>query len=305
MPPHGGGMEIKMQFKELTLNDKAAVCDILKRDSQYGADYLFGSMFLWQKAYGVKYAFEGGCLISRHKRGNGLSMHYPYGEPGSRAALAKRIIAENDGVMKFYGVSDETLDEIKREFSDYSVEAVEDRDSFYYIYLSERLASLSGKKLHSKRNHISAFKKSGEWSYERITAENRADCLNMYYKWIESNGGGSGLFDENYVIELAFRHYDELGLEGGLLRLNGEIVAFSVGEPINSEIYDVHFEKAYPDVRGAYPMINQQFVLDRCMNYKYVNREEDTGDEGLRKSKLSYYPDILYKQYSVTVSENS
>ena len=78
----------------------------------------------------------------------------------------------------------------------------------------------------------------------------------------------------------------ELGLVGGVLRRDGQIVAFSIGERLNSETFVVHFEKAYPDLQGAYPMINQQFVLHECEGYAYVNREEDTGDPGLRKAKL-------------------
>ena len=64
----------------------------------------------------------------------------------------------------------------------------------------------------------------------------------------------------------------------------------------------MHFEKAYPDLQGAYPMINQQFVLHECEGYAYVNREEDTGDPGLRKAKLSYYPDILLPKYELEES---
>ena len=95
------------------------------------------------------------------------------------------------------------------------------------------------------------------------------------------------------VLHEAFDHMQELGLVGGVLRRDGQIVAFSIGERLNSETFVVHFEKAYPDLQGAYPMINQQFVLHECEGYAYVNREEDTGDPGLRKAKLSYYPDIL------------
>ena len=104
------------------------------------------------------------------------------------------------------------------------------------------------------------------------------------------------------VLHEAFDHMQELGLVGGVLRRDGQIVAFSIGERLNSETFVVHFEKAYPDLQGAYPMINQQFVLHECEGYAYVNREEDTGDPGLRKAKLSYYPDILLPKYELEES---
>ena len=89
------------------------------------------------------------------------------------------------------------------------------------------------------------------------------------------------------------RLFKELHLTGGVLRIDGEVVAFTIGEPICEDTYVVHIEKAYADVQGAYTMINQQFVEHECMNYKYVNREDDTGAEGLRKSK-TFIPSCLY-----------
>ena len=87
---------------------------------------------------------------------------------------------------------------------------------------------------------------------------------------------------------------------GGCIRVNGEIVAFCIGEAVCEDTFVVHVEKAFADVEGAYPMINQQFVQHECMEYEYVNREEDTGAEGLRKAKLSYRPAFLVEKGTVT-----
>lgn len=81
------------------------------------------------------------------------------------------------------------------------------------------------------------------------------------------------------------------------------MVAFTIGDPLNEDTYLVHFEKAYAEMQGAYPMINQQFVLHNCMQYKYVNREEDAGVEGLRRAKLSYNPVLLVEKYIATLKE--
>ena len=98
----------------------------------------------------------------------------------------------------------------------------------------------------------------------------------------------------------SLRLFKELELTGGILRVDGQIVAFTIGEPICSDTFVVHIEKAFPDVQGAYTMINQQFVEHECMDYKYVNREEDTGDEGLRKAKRSYRPVFMVEKGVVT-----
>ena len=101
----------------------------------------------------------------------------------------------------------------------------------------------------------------------------------------------------------SLRLYKELGLKGGVLKDEGRIVAFTVGEPLCEDTFVVHIEKAFPDVEGAYPMINQQFVQHECMEYQYVNREEDTGAEGLRKAKLSYRPVFLVEKGVVREKE--
>ena len=102
--------------------------------------------------------------------------------------------------------------------------------------------------------------------------------------------------DEMCVALNALRLLEELGLSGGLLRVEGEVVAFTIGEPLNQDTFVVHIEKAFAEIQGAYPMINQQFVEHEAQNYLYVNREEDTGSEGLRKAKLSYRPAFLVQK---------
>ena len=99
----------------------------------------------------------------------------------------------------------------------------------------------------------------------------------------------------------SLRLFEELNLRGGLLRANGEVVAFSIGEPLCDDTMVVHIEKAYADVQGAYPMINQQFLIHEAAGFKYVNREEDMGDEGLRKAKESYRPAFLQEKGLVSL----
>ena len=94
----------------------------------------------------------------------------------------------------------------------------------------------------------------------------------------------------------SLRLQKELELRGGVLRAGGEVVAFTLGEPVSEDTFVVHIEKAYSDIRGAYPMINQQFLEHEVSQYLYVNREDDTGEEGLRKAKLSYHPVFMVEK---------
>ena len=127
----------------------------------------------------------------------------------------------------------------------------------------------------------------------------------MALKWRNDNGCEEDAEKnaEMCVTLNALRLFEELELTGGILRVDGEIVAFTIGEPVSSDTFVVHIEKAYAGIPGAYNMINQQFVEHECKNYTYVNREEDTGAEGLRKAKLSYRPVFLVEKGYVTEKE--
>ena len=162
---------------------------------------------------------------------------------------------------------------------------------------------LAGKKLHGKRNHINKFKKTYEdWSYEPLSDENMEECFQMALKWRNENGceDNPEKNAEMCVALNALRLYKEMGQVGGVLRVNKEVAAFTIGERLCDDTFVVHIEKAFADIDGAYPMINQQFVQHECMEYRYVNREDDAGSEGLRKAKLSYRPAFLEQKGIVT-----
>ena len=173
------------------------------------------------------------------------------------------------------------------------------RDSADYVYETKKLISLSGKKYHGKKNHINKFKKLyPDWSYETISSENVEDCFQMALEWRRQNGCED---DEEKSAEMcvtlnALRLLEELKLRGGLIRAGGKVVAFSIGEPVCDDTMVVHIEKAYADLQGAYPMINQQFLEHEASQYRYVNREEDLGEEGLRQAKESYHPVFLVEK---------
>ena len=168
---------------------------------------------------------------------------------------------------------------------------------------------LSGKKYHGKKNHTNKFKKLyPNWQYERLNDSNVEECFQMALKWRNLNGCED---DEEKNSEMcvtlnSLRLYKELNLIGGLLRVGDEIVAFTIGEAVNDDTFVVHIEKAYADIEGAYTMINQQFVEHEVAGkYKYTNREDDVGEEGLRKAKLSYKPVFMVEKGVVTLKEDS
>jgi len=174
-----------------------------------------------------------------------------------------------------------------------------DRDYFDYIYLREDLATLRGKKYQAKRNHVNNFVKTYPYKYIEITPELVPECLQLESKWFKANSGGDDeqeLNDERRSMIYALNHCEELGLRGGAICVNHQIVAFSFGAPITYNTFGVHVEKADVNYEGSYAIINKEFAAHLPEQYIYVNREEDLGIEGLRKAKLSYQPTILLEK---------
>ena len=297
---------IELNFKRAELEDRELISHYFKHHTSRSCERTFVNVYLWSRHYKVQFAIVENALVFKSEDDGRLSFAFPAGEPENiKKALAvlKQYSEERGYPFSLYNVTPDNFERLEEWYPGrFQIEYSEaDAD---YVYESEKLATLSGKKLHGKRNHINKFKAvyDGRWSYESITRENVEECFQMALKWRNQNGCEDDIEKnaEMCVTLNSLRLFEELELVGGLIRVDGEIVAFSIGEPICSDTFVVHIEKAYADVPGAYTMINQQFVEHEWMAYKYVNREEDTGEEGLRKAKRSYRPVFMVEKGFVT-----
>lgn len=169
-----------------------------------------------------------------------------------------------------------------------------------YIYLRESLSTLSGKRLQPKRNHINKFRALyPTYEYHPLTPSHFEACEELDCKWRAAHGDEcDDLTPERCAMLHAFENFKELGLHGGVLYIDGELAAFTYGSAINSDTFCIHIEKGLTQYAGCYTMINQLFASSLPSNYKYINREEDLGIEGLRRAKLSYYPDHKQTKYT-------
>ena len=285
------------EFKRPELEDGELITSYFEKAPSRSCERTFVNVYLWSRHYRVKYAVIGDALVFRSDE-NGTAFAYPAGEKENirRAVGYLTQYCKDRGIpLVFYNVTPEMFSQLEEWYPGrFTVEY--NRDYADYVYETEKLATLAGKKLHGKRNHINKFKTLyPDWTYESLSDDNVEDCFQMALEWRNQNGceDDPEKNAEMCVTLNSLRLYKELGLKGGVLKAGGRIVAFTVGEPLCDDTFVVHIEKAFPDVDGAYPMINQQFVQHECMDYKYVNREEDTGAEGLRKAKLSYKPAFL------------
>lgn len=290
----------KLTFHPISLEDREWMTQKLQEDDLGACEYTFANNFIWSEVYEVEVGQAYDCGIIRYREQGNFEYSFPFGRGDKKKAieLLRGICAAHEHELCLYPIVEEERKQLIEWFpGEFEIDA--DRSDFDYVYTVEKLSTLRGKKLHGKRNHIARFMDDDDWSYEALSMENMDECREMAKRWIDQREEkwNDEMEQEMRVLKKAFTYYKELGLFGGVLRKKGEIVAFTIGERLNSDTMVVHFEKAFPGLQGAYPMINQQFVLHEGQDFSYVNREEDTGDLGLRKAKLSYYPDILLKKY--------
>lgn len=292
-----------MQFHPIHLSDKAEV-ETLFRQKNYPSDqYSFGNLYIWRNILHVAICLEDGELFVRTGKPDNYTFMCPLGPMDLKAAVERLLgwCREEGCSFRMEWVPEEDKAALEVLFGD-RVHISEDRDHADYIYSREKLSTLAGKKLHAKRNYINRFRDLN-WSYEPISRENMEECRQMQHAWCRENDCCTHPDQQAdcCAVQQAFQHYESLGLTGGCLRLDGKVIAFTIGEPLNSDTFIVHIEKAFADIPGAYPMINQQFVQHAMADFSYVNREDDVGDEGLRKAKLSYFPERLLPDYVITI----
>ncbi len=278
-----------MEFKKFNLEDREKITEyFMQKPFKMGTERNFTSYFIWESANFEYAEWENEIFVRSYCRGE-YCYRMPYTEKGYFAL--KEYVKNQNQKFKLCVLDSDDLEFLKK-LDGEAFEIKEIRNAADYIYSAEKLITLSGKKLHSKRNFLNRFLQNN-FSYENITPENIQEAKNFTLERVKDE-------KEHTAMTLLFDNFAELSLIGAIIRIEGEIIALSVGEWQNSETAIIHVEKANADIIGAYPAINNLFVKNEFSNAKYINREEDMGIEGLRKAKLSYYPDILLMKYSAT-----
>ena len=289
-----------MDFHSPTLQDKGWVTKAFLEGQTDCCEYCFGNIYMWSDIYDNKIYNDNGIFISADFTDEPIFC-YPIGNGDKKSTISKLIeFAKSLNVnLEFFGLTEKDRDELNYLFPN-QFDIHETRDFFDYLYKSEDLANLVGRKYHSKKNHVSYFEKNFDWKYEPINKDNIEQCLllNDHWEGLNKQKNPEEISNENKAIKKALNNYFDLDFEGGVLTIQGEIVAFTFGERLNDNTFCTHVEKAYGNIRGAYQMINREFARQLQDRYEFINREEDTGSEGLRRAKLSYQPHRLVIKYS-------
>ncbi|MGD8401760.1 MAG: phosphatidylglycerol lysyltransferase domain-containing protein [Bacillota bacterium] len=289
-------------FKPISIEAKKDFDRVLTRAQPESSDFNFSNLWMWASTYNLTAQFlpelDYWLLLARPTKWKPF-FFAPLGDwsdedkllaAWQRLKQAARTLQIQPMLRR---VPRTILDKLLR--LEPQLQCHEDRNTYDYLYKVESLIQLSGRKLHRKRNQLNQFLRKYQWTYQAMDPEVAAVCLELKTSWFDLKERN----DENEAMLRLLRNFASLGLTGGVIRINGEIQALTVGEPLNRQTALIHIEKANTDYDGIYAVINQQFVSRHWSHLIYINREEDLGIEGLRQVKTSYQPWRLVEKYDV------
>ena len=298
-----------ISFHRVCLEDKAQYDSILMTCPERGCEYSFANLFLWGRQ---EIAFLDGCVVFfSHFFGRSV-YPYPIGSGDKRSAL-EAILADSRerGIpCRITNITEADKLELEDLFpGKFTIRSA--RDSYDYVYTVNGLADLRGKTYQKKRNHVNRFRtEHPDYRVEPICRKNYSRVQHMVNDWYVArkiSDPEGDYFLESVAIAKAFRHYEDLAMEGIAILDGDRVLAVSMGTLLSPDTMDVHFEKAVEDVHGAYNIVNTEFARYVRLKYpqiRFLNREDDMGIEGLRTAKLEYGPDHMIEKYQACLMED-
>ena len=292
---------MRLYFEPITIDRQAEYLDRLALCSQKASDYSFVNLWGWADEYGLLWAWEEEYVWIKQTKPHEL-FWAPVG-PWDKINWAVFFEKHVPGHATFIRVPEMLSQTWNRCLKD-GLTVEESRGHWDYLYSVTELIELGGNRFHKKKNLLNQFKKNYTFKYVPLTDELINMAGEMQEDWCTWRDCESSaqLFAENDAIDRVLKNYEKLkGLLGGAILVDNKMVAYTVAEKISKDSVIIHFEKGSPDYKGVYQAINQMFLEHSCKDLTTVNREQDLGDEGLRKAKLSYNPIDFIKKYKVTL----
>ncbi len=297
-------------FKPIDRSMLPHIAQILSTTHSRSCDYSIGGIYMWIRRFGYEASILDNTLFIK---GRSLSdpsqtaFMLPTGSMRTdRAIDLVREYCRRTGLQPtFAGVPEERVAEVLEHCTAADVVPMDTAND--YIYDADAMASFSGKKYNKKRNHVNRFIADNPGMvFEELTAEILPETI-LYFAGFSRHAAALADDTSDAAYERAATmdvlcHYGDYPFYGAVLRGNtGEIVSFTIGEVIGDTLF-VHIEKTRHDIEGAGETICQLFaryMKERCPALRYINREDDAGDPGLRQSKLSYHPCRILRKYNI------
>jgi hypothetical protein len=290
-----------IRFETLKLSNLETIRPYFQKLRSRACDNTIGGTFMWRDFFKMEYAiYNKDTLVFKLLYfDNIIAFTVPVGDSVEECVRALDAYCGEQNIKLAFCMVEE--DQMPLLMNLFSGKARLERDWVDYLYHADDLALLLGRKYNGQRNHINAFKKTGaSYTFCEISRENINQIIAFNERLSEESKKESAIFQEEQKMTIeVLRKYDIYALLGGAIYLNEEVIAFSIGEIVGDTLF-VHIEKANPAFRGAYQIMTNEFARYFAREgINYINREEDVGDEGLRRSKLSYHPCRFVKKYTV------
>lgn len=273
----------------VTLGMRPVLHPIFKKFPDGISEFCFANIYLFRATHGYRVSLLPGevLLITGDDGGRPFFM-LPDGIPAD--GLLRELFTRFSSMKAVSEKKAAVLDK-----KGYAI--TEDRDNFDYLYSREEMKELSGRKFHKKKNLVNLF--TGTYNYEGrpLTVEYRKDALGILDGWRSSHPGQNDYEAAREALLLS----EEIVLCGGIYFVEGTPAAYILGEELTPEMFVVHFEKGVGDFKGLLQFVNRSFASILPERYSIINREQDLGDEGLRRSKESYRPIGFVKKYRAAV----
>lgn len=297
-------------FQPIRLSDREAINRLLRASRAPICDHTFTNLYAWQERYSTAWAEVEHRLVVRYRIEADAEAYMVVGlDESDFDRVMPRLKAEAEmrhQPLRLVCLAEQDVEQfrrwVKRTDGDEDEYAVcDNRDYRDYIYSLEELHTLRGRRFQPKRNHVNRFESLYNYRFEPLRKEHFEECLQLECLWQRRKGNADCReSEEQQAIRRVLEAYDELDVVGGVLLIEGHVAAFTFGSAIDSETFCTHVEKADAGYEGIFPMINRCFagmLLER--GFRWVNREEDMGLAGLRRSKLSYHPHRLQEKMSI------
>ena len=303
-----------MTFHQLTLSDREAMQAVTLPSGRRNCNYTFANLVGWQFWYYTEVCVLENTVVLRYTF-DGQRAYMVCTSETLSLELIQELLDDSNGDLTLIGLEDSQVVQLSARLcrlarprtlnSQLSTNIEPVRDQYDYIYRRTDLATLHGRHLDAKRNHIHRFRaEHPDFEYRPLTPEFFDECRRLTEIWQGDKAASDTIDAEHRVMETIFSNWDALGMIGGSIFVDGRMVAFTYGAAVTTDTLDICVEKADRHVEGAFAIINQQFAEHLPEQYVYLNREEDMGIPGLRQAKLSYHPEILLTYNAVHITEN-
>ena len=303
-----------LAFHPLTLFDREAMQAVTLPSGRRNCNYNFANLVGWKFLFNTEVCVLDSAVVLRYTF-DGQRAYMVCTSDALSQELIEALLDDSNGDLTLIGLEDSQVAQLSIINYPLSINIEPVRNQYDYIYRRTDLATLHGRHLDGKRNHIHRFRaEHPDFEYRPLTPEYFDECRRLTAIWQEekkqsdSDNGNDNKIEiidaEKQVMETIFSNWDALGMIGGSIFVDGRMVAFTYGAAVTTDTFDVCVEKADRHVEGAFAIINQQFAEHLPEQYIYLNREEDMGIPGLRKAKLSYHPEILLTYNVVHITKN-